>query len=329
MFKENQLIASVNARATKNLNFVGFYTLAFANSNSAGMNGQASNAYNLTQDYGPAGFVSRNMLFAMGNYNARWGIRFNPFMIAQSGKPYNITLPTDPLNNFYNQRPTYATSSTPVADQVATPYGLLDAAALPGERLVPANLGKGPAAFALNLRVSRAFGIGPKVEGNGANANGMGGGPPGGGDGGGRRGGPPGGGLGPGGLGGGGGGGRGGMFGPTSTGRKYSLNFSAQALNLFNNIDYGQPSGTLTSPSFGHSTSLAGQIFSTRISSAARVCTGGVLVLRTRVELRKKGLLTDAPALFFLTVGHSVRDQAREFSLYIALVYSWSATKRL
>jgi hypothetical protein len=57
-------------------------------------------------------------------------------------------------------------------------------------------------------------------------------------------------------------------MGGTATGRKYSLNFSAQALNLFNNIDYGQPVGTLTSPSFNRSTNLAGGIFST--GSAAR-----------------------------------------------------------
>ena len=35
------------------------------------------------------------------------------------------------------------------------------------------------------------------------------------------------------------------MFGPTSTGRKYTLNFSVQALNLFNDIDYGTPSGVV------------------------------------------------------------------------------------
>jgi hypothetical protein len=58
------------------------------------------------------------------------------------------------------------------------------------------------------------------------------------------------------------------MFSPASTGRKYSLNFSAQALNLFNNIDYGQPVGTLGSRDFNKSTSLAGGIFST--GSAAR-----------------------------------------------------------
>ena len=58
------------------------------------------------------------------------------------------------------------------------------------------------------------------------------------------------------------------MGGSSGTGRKYSLTFSAQALNLFNDIDYGQPTGTLTSPSFNKSTSLAGGIFST--GSAAR-----------------------------------------------------------
>ncbi len=58
------------------------------------------------------------------------------------------------------------------------------------------------------------------------------------------------------------------MFGPTSTGRKYNLNFSIQALNLFNNINYGGPNGTLGTPRFNQSTTLAGGIFST--GSAAR-----------------------------------------------------------
>ena len=58
------------------------------------------------------------------------------------------------------------------------------------------------------------------------------------------------------------------MMGGASTGRKYNLNFSVQALNLFNDIDYGQPGGSVGSPSFNHSTSLAGGIFST--GSAAR-----------------------------------------------------------
>jgi hypothetical protein len=258
VFKQNQLIASVNSTVTKSLNLMGFYTLGYANNNM----GSAPDAYDLDKGYGRAGFVLRNQLFLMANYAGPWGIRFNPFIIAQSGRHFNITLPTDPLNNLFNQRPTYATSTTPAADQVSTPYGLLDSAALPGETTIPINLGNGPAAVAVNLRISRGFGIGPKTtSGN----NQAGGGPPPG-DGGGRHG--PGGGLGPGGLGGGPRGGPGGMFGSSSTGRKYSLNFSVQAMNLFNDIDYGTPGGTLGTPNFNRSTSLAGGIFST--GSAAR-----------------------------------------------------------
>ena len=268
VFKQNQLITSINARLNKNLNIVGFYTLSYANGNG---NGNASNAYNLDQDYARAGFVTRNSLFAMANYTGPWGIRFSPFLIAQSGRPFNVTLATDPLNNFFNQRPTFATASTPAADQVSTPFGLLDSAALPGETLIPDNLGNGPAAVAFNLRVSRGFGIGPKIGPAAATNNQPDGGPPpggpppggggrGGGGGGGRGGGPGGGGFGGFGMGGGGG--------SNNTGRKYSLTFSAQALNLFNDIDYGTPTGLLTSPRFDKSTSLAQGIFST--GSAAR-----------------------------------------------------------
>jgi len=56
--------------------------------------------------------------------------------------------------------------------------------------------------------------------------------------------------------------GAGGMFGGSSSGSKYTLNLSAQALNLFNNINYGTPGGTVGSPNFGQSTSLAGRPFS-------------------------------------------------------------------
>lgn len=72
------------------------------------------------------------------------------------------------------------------------------------------------------------------------------------------------------------------MFGPSSTGRKYSLTFNVQALNLFNNVDYGQPTGTIAplldqstgvygpGDRFGHSYSLAKGMFASPTSSAVR-----------------------------------------------------------
>ena len=193
VFRQNQLIASFNVQAGAKISLHGYYSLNYANSDPIGSSSGGafttnfpSDPHDVAIDYGRASFVSPNMLFAMGNYNGPWGIRFSPFMIAQGGKPYNVTLPTDPLNNFFNQRPAYATDATPAANKVVTSLGVFDVAPAYGEKLVPVNLGTGPAAFAFNLRVSRAIGIGPKVEGTGPNPAGMGGGPP---DGGGRRGG--------------------------------------------------------------------------------------------------------------------------------------------
>jgi hypothetical protein len=269
VFKQDQLIANFNTKASANLQFSGFYTFSSADSNGAGSNG-VSNAYKLDQDYGRAGFVLRHVAFFMATYNGPWGISFNPFIVAQSGRPFNITLATDPLNNLFNQRPTFATSSTPVADQVETPYGLLDSASLPGKKLVPVNWGNSPSSVTVNLRISHAFGIGPKRAGaspSGGDVNPLmnlpssnAGQHP-------ERG-PGGGSLGPGGFASGGGGAPGGSGGSGGTERKYSLRFSIQALNVFNNINYGTPVGTLNSPYFNRATSLVGGAFSA--GSAAR-----------------------------------------------------------
>jgi hypothetical protein len=279
VFKQNQLIVNLNARFTPSFSVMGFYNMNSANSDA----GTASNSFNLSQDYGRASFVRKNMLFLMGNYTGKWGITLNPFLIAQSGRPFNITTDQDLTgDNFFNNRPAYASNasacSTGSAEYVQSSFGCLDTNPQPGETLLPAYLGNSPASVAFNLRASRSFGIGPKTGANAA------GGPPQGGMGGGPGGGPGGGGHGGGGgmMFGGGGGGRGGM---ANTGHKYSLTFSAQALNLFNDIDYGTPLGsvvpTLVSGSgatavygpgtrFNKSTNLAGGIFASPTGSAAR-----------------------------------------------------------
>jgi hypothetical protein len=287
IFKQNQLIMNISARISPKFSVMGFYNLSYANADT----GTASNSNNLKQDYGRAGFVSRNMLFLMGNYTGPWGISFNPFLVAQSGKPFNITTNNDLTGDaFFNDRPSYATSSSLASNVVQTSFGAFDTVPQSGEAIIPNNLGNGPAAVAVNLRVSRSFGIGPKLA-SAAGQNDAGGPPQGGGPGGPGGGGPGGGrggmggmggfGGGGGGRGGGGGGGRGGAS-AANTNHKYSLNFSAQALNLFNDIDYGQPNGTLiptlnTSTGlygpgsrFDKSTALAGRMFSSPTSSAAR-----------------------------------------------------------
>ena len=273
IYKQDQIILNTNARFSPNFSVFGFYTLSYAHTDGSGGT-TASNSFNLHRDYGPASFVSRNQLFLIGNYVGPWQIRFNPFLVAQAGRPYNIISPDDVNGDkILNDRPGIVDSSlcTATSDQYQqTSFGCLDTRPVAGEPTLSYNKAKGPAAVAVNLRISKTFGIGPKIGDTSAN-NGGGGPPDGGprGGGGGGRGGGPGGGFGPGGFG--GGGGRPpGMGGPVNT-RKYSLTFSAQALNLFNDVDYGTPIGTVTPPGtlqdgesnpFGHSKSLQGQIFS-------------------------------------------------------------------
>ncbi len=128
-----------------------------------------------------------------------------------------------------------------------------------------------PAALAVNLRISRSFGFGRERAGahhGGAIESPLASAPtsntarP-------DRGGPGGGSLGPGGLGSGGGGGAPAVTSSSGgVGRRYALGLSIQALNIFNNINYGTPVGVLGTPYFNRSTSLAGGAFST--GSAAR-----------------------------------------------------------
>ncbi|MGO9517335.1 MAG: carboxypeptidase regulatory-like domain-containing protein [Candidatus Korobacteraceae bacterium] len=283
VFNENQVTVSLNARFSRKLSISGFYTASSAHSDGAG---SPSNSYNLRQDYGRAGFVRPQYVMLTGNYTGPWAITFNPFLIAQAGSPYNVTSPYDLTgDNFFNDRPSYAGSSAPANNVVQTSFGALDVVPQSGESLIPVSIGNGPAAVAVNLRLGRSFGVGPKVEspggpppggGRSGGGGGFGGGGFGGGGGGRGGGGGGGGGMG-GGFGGGPGGGRGGM---SNTGHRYSLNFNVQALNLFNDIDRGTPHGGIQptfntstglygpGTEFSKSTGLAGGVFST--GSAAR-----------------------------------------------------------
>ncbi len=111
VFKQNQFIVNVNAHFSPNFGVTGFYNFTVADSDG-GSGSNPSNSYNLSQDYGRASWVSRNMVFLMANYQGPWGLRFNPFLIAQSGKPFNITTTNDLTgDNFFNDRPAYAGAS--------------------------------------------------------------------------------------------------------------------------------------------------------------------------------------------------------------------------
>jgi hypothetical protein len=275
VFNQNQLITNFNMRAGARLTIFSFYSFSHANSNVFGAGSFPSDPANVGADHGRAGFDVHHRLFLGGTISLPHGFRVSPFMVANSGAPFNITTGQD-LNgdSIFNDRPAFATSATLPGNLRQTSFGSFDIAPVAGETIIPANFGTAQAQFTLNMRLSKTVGIGPKIEATNGNnpreqgGRGQGGGP--GGPGGGGRGGPGGG--GPGGPGGGGpgGGGRGGPGGGGFGGggersnQRYSLVFSANARNIFNNVNPGQPIGNLSSSRFGQSTSLAGGVFNTQ-----------------------------------------------------------------
>ena len=256
VYNQNQLMVNYSVRARR-VSIFGFYSLGFAKADTSGATYSPSNPYNPGADYGRSNFDVRNRFLLGGNLQGPYGISFSPMLVADSGSPYNVTIGQD-LNgdNQFNDRPSYATAES--TDVVETSFGQLDLNPSASTPRVAYNLGTGPGQFSMNARLSKTFGIGPKVEGGNSNSalGGPGGGPPpGGGPGGG---GPPGGGLGPGGLSRSGGPPRMDQAVP----RKYSLTFAAMARNVFNNVNLAQPVGVLASPIFGKSNALAGGFFS-------------------------------------------------------------------
>jgi hypothetical protein len=262
LFKQNQLITNLSARISPKLTMFGFYMLNFARGDTDGAQTFPANQYDLSSEWGRTRFDVRHRVVMGGSITTWKGVQLNPFVIANSGAPFNITLGRD-LNGDaqFTDRPALAAAGATGPNIVDTRFGTFNVAPGPNDTLIARNYANGPSQFFVNLRASKTWGWGERNTAAADPAAGpmmrgpMGGGPPPGGGGGGMRGG-----GGPGGRG--GGGPMGGMFGGNS-GKKYSLTFSVSARNLLNTVNPGQPIGTLTSSLFGESNQLAGGFFTT------------------------------------------------------------------
>ncbi len=260
LYNENQLVTNFNIRAGTRLTAFGFYTLSYADANTSGASDVPMNPYDIDEDYGPASFIARNQAFVGGSYTLPKGIRISPFLMASSGRPFNITLGEDVYGTgTFNARPALAPPGTPLSTHCVAPalacttaYGDFLTYGTTTQQPIPPYEFFGPNQVSLNMRLAKTWSFGKKPQNSTDQQHGGGyyGG------GGGGRGGPPGGGLGPGGLSG-GRGGPGGMFGGGSETGKYSLEFSVNLHNVFNHVNLGAPDANLGSPLFGQSNSVA------------------------------------------------------------------------
>jgi hypothetical protein len=257
-FNQNQLIIQVVNRLSRSASVTAFYSLAQARSDTDGSGTFAANPYDVTGEYGRSSQDIRHRFTLLGNYRGPWGLSFSPMVQINSGRPFNITLGRD-LNGdtLFTERPAFATDLTKPG-VIITKWGAFDPNPTPGEQIIPRNFGTGPMSITTRLGISKTFGFGKEVSTTasrrqngqgGAGGAGGGRGIPGMGGAGGARG---------GGARGGGGGGGGFGGGDGAAARRYNLTISVNTQNIFNYANQGNPSGNLSSPFFGISTSSGG-----------------------------------------------------------------------
>ncbi len=247
---------NVNIRNNYNRNFSLFanYSLGFSNSDTDGAGSFPAYSYDLADEFGRSLFDIRHSFVIGGNFNVPFGISLSPFIIANSGRPFNIIRGIDVNGDAqFTERPTFGQLATRCS-QLSLTAAYCDVANEDPNAIIGRNYGQSPNSFTVNLRVGKNFGFGKSPQtaaragrqsGGEAGQVALGGG-----------------GRGPGGGGpGGGGGGRGGMggFGGGGDVRKpYNLNLGINFNNLLNTVNLGTPIGNLSSSRFGQSTSTGG-----------------------------------------------------------------------
>ena len=237
IYNQNQLIANVKTSAGSAISLFGFYVLNKAMSNTDGVTTFPANPYSFSGEYSAAATDIRQQGTVGGSLSLRGNMRISPFLVAQSGAPFDITTGGDLFGTtLLNARPGFAIDPTKPG-VVPTSYGLLDPSPSVGEILLPRNYGRGPGQITLNLRISKTVGFGSREGGRSssfavaggdlaATTNAAAG----------KR--------------------INAIIGTPGSGRRYNFTFSVSVRNLLNHTNPGLVTGNITSPLFGKSNQI-------------------------------------------------------------------------
>ncbi|HEV3200924.1 MAG TPA: carboxypeptidase regulatory-like domain-containing protein [Bryobacteraceae bacterium] len=244
--RRNQLVANASVNY-KRLFLFGYYSLSYGKDNNEGI---PADPYDLRAEWGPSSYADmRHRMAAGATIPVRWNFSVNPFVVANSGVPYNITTGLDPNSTGFPQaRPSLLTGAGASACQGSgtmyeSGFGCFNLTPGPGTPAIQRNYGRGPSNWNVALRVSRTWAFGREARGGAMESGGV-----------------------PGGMGAsashGGGGGPMGDAAPTGAGpgRRYNLTLSASTLNALNHPNFAPPNGDLSSGYFGQYRSLGGLI---------------------------------------------------------------------
>jgi hypothetical protein len=235
----NQLAVTPNFNYKRVVVF-GFYALSFGMDDTscvptagyAPAGCAPADPYNLRAEWGPSTYGDvRSRAALASSLTLPWRVGVMPFLIANSGQPYNITTGLDPFGTgFPDARPEVVAGACQGNNLVyAAGFGCFDVKPAAGAPTIGRNAGRGPVTASLGLRVSRTWSFGGRGE-SGELETGI-----------------------PGGH---------GVAMPrgvlsAETGRRYNLTLSAASINALNRTNLAPPNGDLSSPYFGESLGLA------------------------------------------------------------------------
>ena len=254
-FNQRQFFVGFNSRLSRTFQLNANYSLSKTTNDTDGQGSALfpMNSYDLTGEFGRAGFDIRHRFTIFGTVNLPWWkLVLNPFVIANTGPGFNITTGQDRnLDRQFNERPSFAAANADCSavNIRCTRFGNFNLTPLPGETIIPRNYGQAPGSFVANLRISRTFAFGTIHRGNAAAAARPAAA--------GQTPAPAAGGGGPQRVAAGGPGPQGGGAAPPSE-KRYTLNASINFQNILNRVNLGTPVGNLASPDFGESVGLAG-----------------------------------------------------------------------
>jgi len=156
-FDSRRLSLSFSTRFWKFSSLFFKYDLSSARSDTDGAASFPINQFDFSNEYGRSTLDVRHSFVLNAFFNAPFGIRLSPLIVAASGRPFNITLGQD-LNGdgLFTERPVVATDlSRPSV--VYTRFGIFDRNPLPDAKTIPRNFGTSSAFFAVSLRASKTF----------------------------------------------------------------------------------------------------------------------------------------------------------------------------
>ena len=245
---QQQLIVNFRSFLSSKFTLFGNYRLGFAKSDSDG--GFPAYSYDTSSEYGRSSSDIRHFFIVGGSFGLPWNVQIRPFVIATSGRPFNITTGLDTNgDSIFAERPTYTALNAKCQElNLTNAFCSTGGVSNPDTTVIPRNYGSGPSTFTVNFGINRNFGFGkaPQRTAAATTQDGqLGGRIPGVGGRGGR----------------GGGGGRGGRGGGGFGGNErkpYNLSVGLYFTNLLNTVNLAPPIGNLNSSRFGQSVSTAG-----------------------------------------------------------------------